>query len=132
MPLLIMIECKSTYSSISEGRSNISSAALGNKGLFNLKLAGKGICALESNVAREQLITVDLVDDELKVDGSFAICWSGSLKFTVEKSGKTLIGSAVSGEGFVNVYKGTGRVLLSPLDNPATLYSAGTPQRKSK
>ena len=115
-----------------EARSNLSSAALGNKGLFNLKLAGKGICALESNVAREQLITVDLVDDELKVDGSFAICWSGSLKFTVEKSGKTLIGSAVSGEGFVNVYKGTGRVLLSPLDNPATLYSAGTPQRKSK
>ena len=115
-----------------EARSNISSAALGNKGLFNMKLAGKGICALESNVAREQLITVDLVNDELKVDGSFAICWSGSLKFTVEKSGKTLIGSAVSGEGFVNVYKGTGRVLLSPLDNPATLYSAGTPQRKSK
>ena len=115
-----------------EARSNLPSAALGNKGLFNLKLAGKGICALESNVAREQLITVDLVDDELKVDGSFAICWSGSLKFTVEKAGKTLIGSAVSGEGFVNVYKGTGRVLLSPLDNPATLYSAGTPQRKSK
>jgi uncharacterized protein (AIM24 family) len=44
-----------------------------------------------------------------------AIAWSGSLQFTVEKSGKSLLGSAASGEGLVNVYRGTGRILLAPL-----------------
>ena len=44
-----------------------------------------------------------------------AIAWSGSLDFTVERSGKTLAGSAVSGEGLVNVYRGTGKVLMAPV-----------------
>ena len=50
----------------------------------------------------------------LKVDGNHAIAWSKSLEFTVERSGKTLIGSAASGEGLVNVYRGTGKVLMMP------------------
>ena len=43
------------------------------------------------------------------------MAWSGGLDFTVERSGKSLIGSAASGEGLVNVYRGTGKVLMSPL-----------------
>ena len=54
-------------------------------------------------------------NDVLKVDGNFAIAWSDTLNFTVEKSTRSLIGSAVSSEGLVNVYRGTGRVLLAPL-----------------
>ena len=50
----------------------------------------------------------------MKIDGNFAIAWSGSLEFTVERSGKSLIGSAASGEGLVNVYRGSGRVLMMP------------------
>ena len=50
----------------------------------------------------------------LKVDGNHAIAWSKTLEFTVERSGKTLIGSAASGEGLVNVYRGTGKVLMMP------------------
>ena len=92
--------------------------------MFNLKLEGKGICVLESNVPREQLVEINLVNDVLKIDGNFAVCWSGSLNFTTERSGKALVGSAVSGEGLVNVYKGTGRILLSTLDNPKTMATA--------
>lgn len=95
-------------------RTNISSAIAGNEGLFNLSLRGNGIVALESNVPASELVTVDLDNDVLKLDGSFAICWSTSLQFTVERSSKTLIGSAVNGEGLVNVFRGTGRVLISP------------------
>ena len=43
-----------------------------------------------------------------------AIAWSSTLEFKVEKSSKSLVGSAVSGEGFVNVYRGTGKVLVAP------------------
>lgn len=32
-----------------------------------------------------------------------------------ERSGKSLMGSAVSGEGLVNVYQGSGKVLLAPV-----------------
>lgn len=97
-------------------RSSFSSAVAGGEGLFNLSLKGDGVVALESPVARNELIEIDLVDDELKIDGSFAIAWSGSLKFTVERSTSSLVGSAVSGEGLVNVYRGTGKVLMAPVD----------------
>ena len=50
--------------------------------------------------------------------------WSGSLDFTVERSGKSLIGSAASGEGLVNVYRGTGKVLLTPVQKTITPPSA--------
>ena len=61
------------------------------------------------------MIEITLENDVLKVDGNMAIAWSGSLNFTVERSGKTLVGSAASGEGLVNVYRGTGKVLLAPV-----------------
>ena len=61
---------------------------------------------------------IELVNDVLKIDGNMAIAWSGSLNFTVERSGKTLIGSAASGEGLVNTYRGTGKVLLAPVSKP--------------
>ena len=34
---------------------------------------------------------------------------------SVERAGKSLIGSATSGEGLVNVYRGTGKVLMAPV-----------------
>lgn len=98
-------------------RSNLSSAMLGNEGLFNLALEGKGVFCLESSVPAEELVSVELENDCIKFDGNYAIAWSDSLDFTVERSGKTLIGSAASGEGLVNVYRGTGRVLFAPVDS---------------
>lgn len=96
-------------------RSNISSAVAGNEGLFNLGIEGNGVVCLESACPREELVEITLDNDVLKVDGNMAIAWSGSLSFTVERSGKSLIGSAASGEGLVNVYRGTGKVLLAPV-----------------
>lgn len=96
-------------------RSNFSSAVAGGEGLFNLGLTGSGVVCLESNSPREELIEITLQNDVLKIDGNMAIAWSGSLEFTVERSGKTLLGSAASGEGLVNVYRGTGKVLMAPV-----------------
>lgn len=84
--------------------------------MFNLSLEGSDECfVVESPVPKEELIEVYLQNGEIKIDGSLAIAWSRDLQFTVEKSGKSLIGSAVSGEGFVNVYRGTGKIWLSPV-----------------
>lgn len=111
----LFLACESTLKHKAIMRSNLSSAVAGNEGLFNLGLTGNGIVCLESPCPREELVEILLENDVLKVDGNMAIAWSNSLEFTVERSGKTLIGSAASGEGLVNVYRGTGKVLLAPV-----------------
>ena len=113
----LFLACPSSIQQSVVMRSNLSSAMLGNEGLFNLSLSGDGFVALESPVPREELVEIELENDVLKIDGNFAVAWSKGLEFTVEKSTKSLIGSAVSGEGFVNVYKGTGKVLMAPVRN---------------
>ena len=95
-------------------RSNFSSAVAGGEGLFNLSLNGRGVFCIESDCPKEELIEIALQDDVLKIDGNYAIAWSKTLNFSVERSGKSLIGSAASGEGLVNVYRGTGKVLMMP------------------
>ena len=111
----LFLACESSLKQKAVMRSNLSSAVAGNEGLFNLGIQGKGVLCLESPCPKEELVEITLNNDVLKVDGNFAIAWSGSLEFTVERSGKSLIGSAASGEGLVNVYRGTGKVLLSPV-----------------
>lgn len=113
----LFLACEASLKHKAVARSNLSSAVAGNEGLFNLGIVGHGILCLESPCPKEELVEIELKNDVLKVDGNMAIAWSGSLEFTVERSGKTWIGSAASGEGLVNVYRGTGRVLMAPVHN---------------
>lgn len=111
----LFLACESKVQQKVVARTNISSAVLGKEGLFNLCLKGEGIAVLESPVPRDELIEFVLDNDEVRIDGNFAIAWSNTLDFRVEKSSRSLIGSAVSGEGFVNVYRGTGKILMAPI-----------------
>lgn len=120
----LFLACDDTIDMRVVARSSVSSAVLGGEGLFNTVLTGQGMAVLESSVPEEELITVDLDNDVLRIDGDMAIAWSPSLEFTVERTTKTLVGSAASGEGLVNVYRGTGRVLIAPV---AQSYGIPTP-----
>ncbi|MDD7793428.1 AIM24 family protein [Clostridium sp. 'White wine YQ'] len=111
----LFLACEGSVQQKVVARTNLSSAVLGKEGLFNLCLRGKGIAVLESPVPRDELVEFVLQNDEVRIDGNYAIAWSDTLDFRVEKSGKSLIGSAVSGEGLVNVYRGTGRILMAPI-----------------
>lgn len=122
----MFLACSSNVNQSVVARSNLSSAVFGGEGLFNLKLEGTGVAALESLVPRDELVEITLENDVLKVDGNFAVAWSGTLDFTVEKSSKTLIGSGISGEGLVNVYRGTGKVLLAPVNGQAMSQTQGS------
>ncbi len=104
-------------------RANFSSAVAGGEGLFNLCLKGQGYAVIKSPVPRNELIEMVLENDVVKIDGDNAIAWSNSLKFTVERSSKSLLGSAVNGEGLVNVYKGTGKILVAPLTREEARFS---------
>ena len=68
--------CDGTVRQSLVARKNLSSAFLGNEGIFNLSLSGQGIAALESNVPEEEMICIDLNNEELRIDGNMAVCWS--------------------------------------------------------
>lgn len=117
----MFLACESTAKQKLVARSNLSSAIAGGEGFFNLGLTGSGIFCVESYCPREELIEVNLDNDVIKIDGNMAVAWSAGLSFTTERSGKTLIGSAASGEGLVNVYRGTGKILLAPISSSAMM-----------
>ena len=79
-----------------------------------MSISGPGMVILESKVPMCEVDIIEMDNDVLKVDGNFAILRTAGINFTVERSAKTLIGSAASGEGLVNVYRGTGQVWLAP------------------
>ena len=115
----LFLACESTLKQKAVRRKTFSSVFAGGEGFFNLGLKGSGVVCIESDCSREELVEITLEDDVVKIDGNLAIAWSGSLDFTVERAGKSLLGSAASGEGLVNVYRGTGKVLLAPVGNQA-------------
>ncbi|EOS59843.1 hypothetical protein C815_02005 [Firmicutes bacterium M10-2] len=111
----MFLACESCLQRKVISRRSLSSAVAGNEGLFNLCLSGQGTAVLESKYPYDELIEVELQNDVLKIDGSMAVAWSADLEFTVERAGKSLLGSAASQEGLVNVFRGTGKVLMAPL-----------------
>ena len=113
-------------------RNNLSSAVLGGEGLFNLCLTGQGVAALESVVPMEEVIEVQLNNDIMKIDGNMAIAWSKSLQFTVETITGKALGSAATGEGFVNVYRGTGKVLMAPTIPGTTMSNKNGPEQTAR
>lgn len=93
---------------------NISAALFGGEGLFQTRLAGTGLAVLESPVPLREVKRIDLRDERLSIDGSFALMWTDGVTFTVEKSTKGIIGSLASGEGLLQTFSGTGRVWIAP------------------
>ena len=116
----LFLACDSCLKHKAVMRSSFSSAVAGGEGLFNLSLNGSGVFCIEADCPKEELIEITLQNDVLKIDGNYAVAWSAGLAFTVERSGKSLIGSAASGEGLVNVYRGTGKVLMMPTGGSVT------------
>ena len=84
---------------------------------FQTKISGNGKVLVKAPGPVEE---VKLENDKLVVDGTFAFARTASINYSCEKSSKSIIGSATSGEGMVRVYRGTGTVLMSPF----TFYSA--------
>jgi uncharacterized protein (AIM24 family) len=90
-------------------------AMLGSgEGRVQPRLSGSGVFALQSPVHPDEFQILDLQGETLKVDGNLVLAYTGSLAFAVEKSARGLLGSGRTGEGYVQVYRGTGRVWLTP------------------
>ena len=125
----LFLACDMSIQETITRRQNLSSAVLGGEGLFNLCLSGQGYAVLESPVPREELFEFVLQDDVVKIDGNMAIAWSSSLQFTVETVTGNAIGSAATGEGFVNVYRGSGRILMAPTTSGTMMNPLNGPEQ---
>ena len=88
--------------------------ALGGEGLFQTHIAGLGVAIIRSPVPEAEITVSKLDNETLWVDGNFAVMRSASVDFGVRKSSKSWLGTALSGEGFLDVYTGKGRVWLAP------------------
>ena len=111
----MFLACEATIEQSIVRRENVSSTVAGGEGFFNLVLTGSGAACLKCRYPKAELVELVLDNDVVRIDGSYAVAWSKSLTFTVEKVTKSLVGSAASGEGLVNVYRGTGRVWMMPV-----------------
>ncbi|MFB0917735.1 MAG: AIM24 family protein [Clostridiaceae bacterium] len=120
--------------------NSVSGAVLGKETLFQTGLKGKGLVVLELPVPETEIFKYKLNNDTLKVDGNFAFLRTSGIDFTVERSTSSLFGSAISGEGFLNVFRGTGEVWLMQtkqiydelkgLDSPLTQISGKSTDNK--
>lgn len=110
-------------------RNDVTTALLSGEGIYNLTLSGKGYCVVECPVPKEELVEFILENDTLKIDGNMAVAWSESLQFTTEKAGKSILASIGSGEGVINVYRGTGKVLVAPTMTGTINTSSNGPEQ---
>lgn len=110
----LFFACESTVEVGVAAQTSVSAAVKGGEGLFQTKLSGTGVCVLQSPVPAGEIMKLDLHDERLQVDGNFAILRTGDIRFTVEKSAKSILGSMTSGEGLLQTFTGTGRVWLAP------------------
>jgi uncharacterized protein (TIGR00266 family) len=81
---------------------------------FQTAVAGTGKVVVLSSGPLEEII---LVNDRLVVDGSFAVARTAGIELQVKKASKGIFSSMISGEGLVNTFTGTGKVMIAPVAN---------------
>jgi uncharacterized protein (AIM24 family) len=95
-------------------RNKLWASLAGGEGMFQTSVKGHGTVIYYSE---GPIQIIDLNNETLAVDGNFAVARQAQLNFTVKKAAKGILSTMTSGEGFVNVISGTGRVMLCPVPN---------------
>ena len=84
------------------------------EGLYQTKLDGNGVVALQSPVKADEVLKVPCDDEVLRVDGNFALLRKGDVQYAVEKSSRSTVGTLTGGKGLMHTFRGTGEVWLAP------------------
>jgi uncharacterized protein (TIGR00266 family) len=114
------VACDSTVE-VSAMRNKLLTGLRSGEGMFQTKVSGKGTVVVAAHGPAKVL---DLVNDKLSVDGTFAVARSAALNYSVQRITKSLLGAATSGEGFVHVFEGSGRVYLAPVPSFANMLTS--------
>ena len=90
------------------------SAMFSGEKWFQTVIAGTGKVIIVSAGPLEE---VELVNGKLVVDGAFAVARTSGVELKVTKATSGIFSTIISGEGLVNTFTGTGKVLIAPVDN---------------
>lgn len=90
------------------------SGLFSGEGFFQTRVAGYGKVVIISNGPLEE---IELQNEKFVVDGSFAIARTAGINLSVAKAAKGLFSSWISGEGIVNTFTGSGKILIAPVAN---------------
>lgn len=90
------------------------SALFSGEKWFQTVVAGTGKVIIISAGPLEE---VELQNEKLVVDGKFAVARTSGVELAVKRASKSIFSSLVSGEGLVNSFTGTGKVLIAPVEN---------------
>ena len=90
------------------------SAMFSGEKWFQTVIAGTGKVIIVSAGPLEE---VELINDKLVVDGTFAVARTSGIELKVMKATRGIFSTIISGEGLVNTFTGTGKVLIAPVDN---------------
>ena len=90
------------------------SALFSGEKWFQTVVAGSGKVVINSAGPLEE---IEMVNDKLVVDGRFAVARTSGIDLKVTKATRGIFSTVISGEGLVNTFTGTGKVLLAPVDN---------------
>lgn len=93
---------------------SFSARMAGGEGRYQTKVSGTGLVVFRIPVPRAEIIEMQLSDETLQVDGSFALLRTGDVVFTVEKASNSYVGAVTSGEGLLQTFRGTGTVWVAP------------------
>jgi uncharacterized protein (TIGR00266 family) len=90
------------------------SAMFSGEKWFQTVVAGSGKVIINSAGPLEE---IEMVNDKLVVDGRFAVARTSGIELKVTKATSGIFSTVISGEGLVNTFTGTGKVLIAPVDN---------------
>jgi uncharacterized protein (AIM24 family) len=90
------------------------SAMFSGEKWFQTVVAGTGKVIINSAGPLEE---IEMENDKLVVDGRFAVARTSGIKLKVTKATSGIFSTVISGEGLVNTFTGTGKVLIAPVDN---------------
>jgi uncharacterized protein (AIM24 family) len=93
---------------------SFSARVAGGEGRYQTKVGGSGVVAFRIPVPRTEIVALDLEDETLQVDGSFALLRTSGVAFSVERAGNSVAGAVTSGEGLLQTFRGSGRVWVAP------------------
>ena len=103
----------------------------GQGGLFVMKTSGEGTLLV---AAFGSIKEIDLQDaHDFTIDNAHVVAWETSLNYDIHLEGGGVIGSIGTGEGIVNTFNGTGKILIQSLniENFANVLKPFMPQPSS-
>jgi uncharacterized protein (AIM24 family) len=95
-------------------RERMMTSIWAGEGPFNLQtcVSGRGKVALATRGPIEEHVLEK--GQRIAAEGKYVVCRTGDVRYTVQRPTKNYFGRFTSGEHFVRVYEGPGRVLLNP------------------